>query len=350
MSRKLAVFRCDASPSIGSGHVVRCLVLANALAGRGWRVLFACRPPTLETVPALAAVDRLALPEEMPLSAEPGFLGSRIERAELLVVDHYGWQAALEEDSRSWAARILVLDDPGDREHDADLLLNPNLGWSEEAYRGRVPASCRLLLGPRYAPLHPAFRNARRDSRMRARVGRLLVAMGGTDPGDATGAAVSTIAASGFDGVTEIVLGPAAPHLERVRARVADRPRFRLHVGLAPDRMAQLLARCDVAVAAGGSSAWERCCVGLPSVVAVIAANQRVATRALADQGAALSIGNPAHREGRSELREALSRLLPDEDLRRRFRDRGRSLVDGLGTERVMHAVDRMEAARHATG
>ena len=350
MTPGLAVFRCDASPATGIGHAMRCLVLAEALVARGWRVLFACRPPTRDAVARLDAVEVFDLPPGISPTSEPDLLGERVGRARLLVVDHYGWDAGLEERCRDWAERILVVDDPADRTHDADWLVNPNLGCGAEAYRGRVPAPCRLLLGPAYAFLHPAFRAARQRSRLRPEVRRLLVAMGGTDPTDATGVALSTLAELGYDGTVDVVLGRSAPHLERIRAFVARQPNFRLRVGLEPAGMARLLAGCDLALAAGGSSSWERCCVGLPSIVSPIAANQDMAARGLAERGVALVIGNLAREQGRSELRAALRRLLADAKLRAQFRERGRRLVDGTGAERVSELIEGGEPASHAFG
>ncbi len=350
MSGKLAVFRCDASPAIGSGHVVRCLVLAEALAIRGWRTVFVCRSPSRGTVPRLAEVDVVEPPEAVSLEEEPEFLRDRLPPPHLLVVDHYGWSVREERRCRRWAGKVMVLDDLGDRFHDADLLLNQNAGWRPEDYRHRLPATCELLLGPRYAFVHPAFRSARARCRFRIRVRRILVAMGGTDPVDATGKVLAVLAESGYPGPVEIVLGRAAPALSRVRREVAARPGFRLHVDVPPAGMAALMQAADLAVAAAGSSSWERCCVGLPSIVSAIAGNQEVAARALAETGAALAIGDLAGACGRSELAAALRRLCTDPELRRQFRDRGRALVDGRGVERVARKIETGEGRKHAVG
>ncbi|MBY0431842.1 MAG: hypothetical protein K2Q10_11635, partial [Rhodospirillales bacterium] len=111
-----AVFRADAEPAIGGGHVMRCLTLADALAARGWRCHFACRPGTPEMVLALAASGHAVVPLADP---SPAALAARWPAGcGLLVVDNYGLDAAYERACRPWAGRILVFDDLADRPHD----------------------------------------------------------------------------------------------------------------------------------------------------------------------------------------------------------------------------------------
>jgi len=344
----LAILRCDASPDLGTGHVMRCLVFARALTAHGWKTLFVCRPPSRTTVPGLAAAALHELPSDLDLAEEATYLRHHLPAPALLVVDHYGWHASLEEGCRGWCRRILVVDDTAASRRDADFLVNPNPGWSEKAYHGLLPRRCRLLLGPRYAFLHPAFRSARAIARPRREVRRILVAMGGTDPVDATGEAVAVLAAADFPGTIEVVLGPAAPGLPSLRRRVAGDPRFHLRVGVTPPEMAELLRRCDLAVAAAGSSSWERCCVGLPSIVSPIVANQERAARALEAEGIALVVEGLGRGGGGPGLASALERLRSDPGLRAQFRERGRRLVDGRGAERVTEAVARTEAVSHA--
>lgn len=281
MSRR-AVFRADAGARIGTGHVVRCLTLADALAEHGWESLFACTEETVATVPALARyrIVPAGAPEDLP-------------PAELLVVDHYGLDSAYERRARARARRVLVLDDLADRPHDADLLLDQNLGRTAADYAGLLPHGCRLLLGPQWALLRPQFAAARPAALARRQQGgpvrRLLVAFGGTDPDNATGLALEAIARAGLEAAVDVVLGPRAPHLDSVRRQAAALPAARVLTGV--EDMAALMAAADLAIGAGGTSSWERCCLGLPTLLVVIAGNQEHIARALADAGAALAAG-----------------------------------------------------------
>src|SRR6185312_2645513 len=123
-----AIFRTDASVTIGGGHVRRCLVLADALAQAGWAIGFVCGAAARSIVPALGrrgfAVTEPAAFEKAPV------------RCDLLVVDDYRLDAAFERAARPWAKRILVIDDLANRPHDCDVLLDQSPGRAREVYDG----------------------------------------------------------------------------------------------------------------------------------------------------------------------------------------------------------------------
>ncbi len=327
-----AVFRADAGPRLGSGHAMRCLTLADALAGRGWRCIFVCTPETVATVPALRR-HRIMHP------ADPDAPGD-LPPGELLVVDHYGLGAAYEGGARRRAGRILVIDDLAEGRHDADLLLNQNLGREAGEYAGLVPPDCRLLLGPHWALLRPQFAAARPAALARRRkeptLRRVLVALGGTDPDNATGVALAALARLGMEETAiEVVLGPKAPHLEAVRAQAAAMPGARVHTGV--EDMAALTAVADLAIGAAGGSAWERCCLGLPSVMLVLADNQEPIARALAAAGAA-DVAGRAGAVDTAALADAVAALRPSRP-RREMAERAAAVCDGNGAGRVVEAV-----------
>jgi len=284
------VFRADAGPGIGGGHVVRSLALAGALAARGWRCAFAVRAPTPETVPALARSGHEVLALEGHPGAEPAAIaGAFPEGAAWLVVDHYRRSAAFERAMRPWARRVLAVDDVPDRPHACEVLLDQTLGREEGEYAGQVPSGCRLLLGPEYALLRPQFPAARPAAlarRGRDAVERVLVSFGMVDGRGLTEPALGGLRRAGFRGAADVVLGACAPRLHAVRAAAADLP-FPVSVHEQVDDMAALMTQVDVAIGAAGSTSWERCALGLPSLVAVAAENQARIARALAQAGAA---------------------------------------------------------------
>ena len=323
-------FRVDASPQGGGGHVMRCLALAEALRALGARCLFLSARGSAETVPALSASghDAIALdPDEDPLERLSGPL-------DWLVVDHYGLDARFERAARQVADRIMVIDDLADRPHDCDLLLDQTPGRTEESYRALATSGCKLLMGPGFALLRPGF-VAGREAALRRRslpapAKRLLIACGSSDPADLTGKALA--AADGLDLEVTAVLGAAAPHLEAVRARCG-----RLLVE--PDDMAGLMAEADLAIGAGGTSSLERCCLGLPSLIAVIADNQAGNAAALSARGAAVDLG-PAAALSTDAIAAALTALAGDGEARRTMARSAASLCDGLGARRTaMHLI-----------
>jgi UDP-2,4-diacetamido-2,4,6-trideoxy-beta-L-altropyranose hydrolase len=339
MTGLVAVFRADASPSVGGGHVMRCLALADVLARSGWRIGFAVGAETRQTLPVLdeaghqivelSTNDRLDEPAAM-VEHWPG-------GCDLLVVDHYGKDADFEHATRPWARRILAIDDLADRPHDCEILLDQTLGRVPEDYCSQVPAGCRLLLGSAYALLRPEFSELRRrtaSARASDSMSRIFVSLGATDPDGATATVLDGIAQSGLDVEVDVVLGASAPHLELVRHK-AEQLNTIIRVHTDTRDMARLMANADLAIGAAGTSSWERCCLGLPTVMVVLAANQRAIADALSVAGAVRIVG----REGAIRARDiatALTELGHDAAGRRAMAAEAAALCDGLGATRVM--------------
>ena len=330
------VFRADAGAAIGAGHAIRCLALAGGFVDAGWLIGFAATIETFGSIEPLEAMpnDRLVVsghPDD-----EPGELAGRWPDADVLVLDHYGRDVAFERRCRSWTRRILVMDDLGEREHDADILVDASAA-SASAYRGRVPRECRILWGPRHAVVHAKFRKARDRALARRQgqaVDRVLISFGQNDAANATTQALDALDDDGFKGGIDVVLGASAPHLAAVRGRTgAD---CRLHVNV--HDMPELMIAADLAIGAGGATAWERCNLGLPSLSVTLAYNQRGNIKITADAGAAIDAG-PVDRGLRARLAGHLRGLLCDGARLRRMSDAGAGLVDGGGVERIVGAV-----------
>ncbi|WP_308916537.1 UDP-2,4-diacetamido-2,4,6-trideoxy-beta-L-altropyranose hydrolase [Jannaschia sp. LMIT008] len=328
------LIRADAAIDIGAGHVARCLALAGALRDRGARVSFACadRPGHMMDAVRAGGFACNALPV-MPEDADAAATARLARDADRVIVDHYdlgaAWEAAM-------SVPVMTIDDVG-RDHRCDILLDQNLGAAAADYADRVPADALLLIGPDHALLRPDFERAR-DAALTARrdraARRLLVTMGGTDPGDTTGWALDALAghppAAALD--LTVVLGPAAPHLDAVRIRVEAWPGpARLLVGT--DRMAALMAEADLAVGAAGSTSWERCCLGLPAATLAWADNQRGIARALDRAGAARAVA-----QDDAALRGAVDTLL-DDDARAAMTAAAAALCDGQGAGRVADVI-----------
>lgn len=339
-----AVFRCDADPAIGAGHVVRCLAIATRLAALGWRCTFAVGPDTQATVPALgrAGFPVVALPPEQDgelraLSAIP---------ADLLVLDHYGRDARFESACRSAFGRILALDDAPGRPHDCDLLLDATPGRTPADYAGLVPARAGLLCGPAFAALRPDFVRHRPAAlaRRTGRVDRVLVAIGGSDAGGATARAATAVRRALPEVRIDVVTGGAAPALSEIRSAVAA-VGGTLHVDT--DAMADLIATADLAIGAPGGSSWERCALGLPALLFTVADNQRANAAALAAAGAADDLGPPdGWSVDRLAERVALAR---DPQRLRGMSAAAAALTDGNGALRTAMALAGTVSAGYET-
>ncbi len=359
-------FRVDASVQMGTGHLIRCLTLADALAQAGAHVTiisrtdpgllgrlvgertFAIELLASTTAGAPQAVDVTEpgapyahwLPVHWSVdAADTAAALERIGPTDCLVVDHYALDHRWERLQRRRAARIMVVDDLANRPHDCDLLLDQNLAEAYETrYDALVPAACHKLLGPRYALLRPEF--ARERARLRPRDGsirRVLVFLGGSDPDNVTGKVLSAIAALRRpDIAVDVVLGAASPHIEAVRAQTANLPNARLHVQV--DNMAELMAAADLAIGSGGSATWERCCLGLPTIAVCIAENQRAALSRLANDGVHAHLGQQAA-GGHRHIVDAILSLVEAPAHARGMSQRAAKLVDGNGDQRVGEAL-----------
>lgn len=345
MSR-LAIFRFDAGPSLGLGHAVRCGALAEALAASDWEIGLAVGPGTLAAMPRLSAAGYDV--ETLPVDDEPQALSTRWpDGCDLFVVDHYGRGVDFERATKPWARQVLALDDAPNRAHACDLLLDPAAHVETGTYEPWTIPGTVLLLGPQYALLRHAFRELREASLARRKVlrplRRVMVGLGATDPADLTSRVVETVAAALPDMTIDIVLGAAAPHIGRVRDRIAGHARMRLLID--PPDVAEVMAAADLAVGAAGSTTFERACLGLPGIAVVAAANQESIARLLRERDAAIVVdgrtGDPA-----PAVAMALERLVREGAAVRRMSEAIASIADGRGGERVRLAVEARLAGR----
>ena len=369
----IACFRADASLAIGSGHVMRCLALADELRERGHRCVFVGHELEGQRFDVVRARghEQVVLPalEGAPYGADEGApphaawlagpwrqdaaatrAAAEAAGADLLVLDHYGLDARWQAAARPAGVGLMVLDDLADRPHGADLLLDQNLGRAAADYDGLVPESCRLLVGPTYAMVAPRFGELRAASLERrsaqaeraAGIGSILISMGGVDAGDASGASLAALEAwappgtAGLPDATRvtIVMGAHAPHLARVRERAAA-SRLAAEVVVDVRDMAERMAAADLALGGAGGTAWERCALGLPTIVLVLAPNQAPGARALEQAGAAILADSPA------EVGACLATLSDPARLAQVGRAAA-AAVDGRGLARACDAMEQL--------
>jgi len=365
------LIRCDASWAIGSGHVMRCCNLARALQQRGVEVLFLCRERPGDLISLLAQEFEVlglpALPDPEPcLEGLKGrdlygaWLGCsqtqdvvdclnaiRLANTGLidwLVVDHYSldqrWErqiCASFSEMYSERPKLLVFDDLADRPHQADVLVDANRLESSacEAYRPHVPARCRLLLGPAYAPMDPLYGELQPLAPQRCSLRRVLVFFGGVDQDNRTAVALQALGHPDVaDLALDVVLSTAAPHYPNVVKLVQQRPQTQLHSGL--PSLAGLMLRADLAIGAAGTTSWERAALALPTLVTPVADNQRQGAQALADAGAAILIDLEQPADPRAMLLEAIRAMQKQPELLRQISAGARSLSDGRGLGRLL--------------
>ncbi|NTW68473.1 MAG: UDP-2,4-diacetamido-2,4,6-trideoxy-beta-L-altropyranose hydrolase [Chlorobiaceae bacterium] len=304
-------FRADASLQIGTGHVMRCLTLADMLKAAGAQCSFICRnhPGNLISqiqqrgfaVKALPAHAEVCLRGEVQSNYAP-WLGAGWDEdacqtkacigdmaVDWLIVDHYALDARWEKEVCSQCHKLMVIDDLADRPHHCDVLLDQNLGRDVRDYHQLVPEGCIILAGPNYALLRKEFAALRDESlhrRTTPQLKHLLITMGGVDQADATGKVLEVLHDCELpaDLHITVVMGIYALWLERVQSLARRMPRP-TEVKVNVNNMAQLMAESDLAIGAAGSTSWERCCLGLPTLIVVLAENQRKGAAALESSG-----------------------------------------------------------------
>jgi UDP-2,4-diacetamido-2,4,6-trideoxy-beta-L-altropyranose hydrolase len=353
------LFRVDASIAIGTGHVMRCRTLASTLKKHGADIQFIIRalPGHLEGMLTHDGFSVTLLPPPSPAGIEgndyAAWLGvSQQEDAEQtihllknqkfdwLIVDHYGLDRVWETHLRPYARKLMVIDDLANRPHECDVLLDQNYAVDgDDRYRTWVPERCELLQGPRYALLRPEYAQYRKT--MAPRTGdikRLFVFIGGADNANITGKVLAALSAAALIHLeADVVIGSSFIHKDEVTRQASARPNIHIH-GPRP-HLADLMAKADLAVGAGGGTTWERLCMGLPSLVMSIAENQVPACEALACSGLIRYLGD-AHKLDATAIESALLEALAVPDQLHALANGNQALlVDGRGADRVAEAL-----------
>ena len=338
--RRILVF-ADCGPSIGGGHVMRCLTLARALALRGAEVAFAANPFGRGVLEAFGAREMTVFPVSDDPAEAAGAAATWADGwgADWVLLDHYVLTAD-QEAALKGGRRLAVIADRADRPRLADLLLDSAHGRTAADYAALTPPGAAILAGPAFAPVRPEFA-AHRDAALKRRregghLGRLLVSLGLTDVDGITGRVVGVLRPLFPDLVFDVALGGSAPSLPALRDRAKADRGLRLHVD--SHAMAGQMAEADIAVGAGGSSTWERAVLGLPTVSVCLADNQRPMAQAMAADGLILT-ADAGDAGFEAALADAVRRLVGEPALRRAVSEATAAICDGRGAERFATAL-----------
>jgi UDP-2,4-diacetamido-2,4,6-trideoxy-beta-L-altropyranose hydrolase len=332
----VAAFRVDATQKLGGGHAMRCLTLANALSKLGLEARIFAAAGFSETVPA-SLREGIAVRTIAEGTAFRSVLAQELPGgADILIFDHYDISAAIEAETRRLARCTLVIDDLADRPHDCDILLDQTVGRASADYAGLVEPQCVLLVGGDYCLVRPEFPRLRRQA-MRRRVqaaerNRLLISMGLTDVGGITGRIVAALPDRGAFAAVDVLLDAGAESRPVVEALAEADPRIVLHLA-GTAGVAELMVEADVAIGAAGSMSWERCCLGLPTVMLKLADNQSLVAAQLVEHGAACLAASPA------EAAASAAELAADPQARTTMARRAAGLIDGNGVDRVVRSI-----------
>jgi UDP-2,4-diacetamido-2,4,6-trideoxy-beta-L-altropyranose hydrolase len=332
-------FRTDASVAAGTGHVMRCLALAQAWQDAGGRAVFAMAESTAAVRSRLAAESV----EVVPIGAEAGGRKdaqavtelARYYRADWVVIDGYPFDATYVLELKSAGLKVLLIDDGGfERPCGADLILNQNFDATRNMYPQREDRT-RLLLGMRYVLLRNEFlawHDFRREPS--PTTSRVLVTMGGSDPDNMTGLVIQALSMVTTEGLeATVVVGGSNPHFDSL-GREASRSRTAIQLRHSCSNMPELMARADLAIIAAGGTLWELMYMSCPVLSFGRTPVQRRILGALHERGIVQHLGDPRH-VGVSALALAIDELAASPARRAKMAELGRQQVDGEGARRV---------------
>lgn len=336
------IIRADASTQMGTGHVMRCLALADELKAAGCSVEFFGAILPGDLIDFTASKGYKVHPVDTSSDSEEQILKILSEKKEIIdwmIFDHYGYDAKKETWFRKFAKKIMVIDDLANTKHDCDLLLDQNYVKDKNRYDHLLPQGCTKLLGTQYALLRPEFSEKRKDIGIRnGNIRRLLVFLGGSDPDNVTGIVLDGVKLlSRADIFIDVVIGSSNPHRENIEKKVDALSNASLTVQAS--NMAEKMGAADLCIGAGGATSWERMCLGLPTMAIVIAENQRKITEELEADGLVINLG--WHKGITPErIKENLETWIGKPERIYEMSNKISAVVDGMGVRRV---VDKME-------
>lgn len=336
------LIRADASLALGTGHVMRCLALAQAWQDAGGYAIFAMAQST----PAIEERLRNEDAEAVRVDAVPGSDSdcqklvalSRSRGPSWAMVDGYEFTANYLQELKREGLRLLLVDDNGRLgTYAVDAVLNPNLHARESLYQNRE-AYTRLLLGPRYALLRREFAPAK-DRRETSPVARkLLVSLGGSDPENVTLRVLQAVEQVAIENLeVAVVVGGSNPRLATVTA-AASKSRHRCRVLNNVANMREIIFWADFAISAAGGACWEYCALGLPAILLAVAENQAPNASCLHAARAALLLPGGTEFD-LGQMAETITSLANSPAERQALSQTARALVDGKGARRTVSAL-----------
>lgn len=355
------IIRTDSSKEIGTGHVYRCLSLADLLRDRGADIEFVCRkhdgnlvhliesrgfivhklPKTLKKNIKKESIYKSWLGDKWSEDAKETkqIIIDRNLKVNWLIIDHYGIDSRYENILLPVVEKIFVIDDLANRKHSCNALLDQNLVFSHESrYFGLTPSSCELFLGPRYAILNSAYSKYHNNARIReGKIRRILVFFGALNDTHLLDVTIQTILFCNQNITIDVLLSNSSENNFKIINKYIGNNKINFHINL--PNLAQLMEMADFSIGAVGTTTWERLCLGLPTAAVAIAANQQDVAKNLHDKGLIHYLGNIDNIN--TELYTQTICNLISVPLERAWSERCLEQVDGKGAQRIADYIMR---------
>jgi len=353
----MIVFRSDSSNVIGSGHIMRCLRIAKNFKKLGKKCIFICsdyksslkkkieqygfevkviKKPKKKFIEvnksSLAHSDWLVSTQEYDAEKTINIISKY--KTELLIIDHYGIDCIWENKLRLHVKKIMVIDDLADRRHNCDLLLDQNLVYNfKKRYKNLIQKKCNLLLGPRYALLDARYSILREKKISRSgKIKRIIIFFGGADQNNYTQLAITTILKLKIKDIFfDIVMNKQSIFFQQIKRILKNKRNIRIHDSL--PNLANLIFKADLAIGAAGSNTWERCCLGLPTIIISSGINQIKIANSMQKNGAAIVIRSKANLQ--KEIKNSFLFLYQNKKAYLKMSKKALSICDGKGINRL---------------
>jgi len=337
------VFRVDAGTEMGYGHVMRCLTLAETIRQRGHFVYFICaeiKGHLAQRIKQKGLKYSLIEKSDWHSDAEQTNEIISLLHPDWLIVDHYALDYQWHEAVREIADKIMVIDDLANRRLDGDLLLDTGLGKHPEDYKGLLPANCHVLTGADYALIRGEFCEKIKAAKIKRsnlkKPEKLLINFGGMDSRNLIPDILDNLDSRFNELEFTVIVSSATQNLEKIRRSIKGCRSCRLLLDV--DNMAEEIFNADMALGAGGITAYERCVLGLPSIVIPVADNQLHFAAELKKQAVAVMI-MPAASLLKDIINE-IEKYMADGELLKKLTSRSFALVDGKGAVRVVKTLE----------
>lgn len=366
-AKKVIVIRADASTRMGTGHIMRCLTLAAKLKDDNCTVIFLSKqhPGHLndfieksgfEVIPLSKPVNR---PETE--NNEQLWLGCHyqddakeclqrindktLKHIDLLIVDHYSLDYQWQDLLKTVCDKVMVIDDLANRKHHCDILLDQTFGRTQQDYQALVPEQCSLLLGKEFMLLRDEFyqaialAKAKRLSVKDSEPNHVLISLGGTDPDNIASSILYWLISMRADySELKVCLVANGNSSFISELNTLTHKHSWIDIIIKPASMAKLMLNADIAIGSSGATAWERCCLGLPTLSIISAENQQLVSKNLMNAGANISLG--CFKELKVQtFKEAFTKLFNDKIHYQQMVQQSFACCDGLGTSRVAKRV-----------
>ena len=355
--------RVDASIIMGSGHVMRCLVLAEELHGRNATVEFVTRNHLGNLNKQIRGkgfkVHSLLTTSETKIKKSitgyKQWLGVEQEtdayetievlvnkKIDWLIIDHYALDHIWEENLRPYVKKIMVIDDMEKRQHNCDILFDQTFGRKKLDYKKLVPNDCKLLLGSENALLRPNFAKVRPLALHRrdryGSIGNILVSMGSMDEENITTRVLNALSLVKWKTLpnVSVVLTSNSPYLQEINNNLY---KYNVPIKVLIDvpNMEELMLKSDLAIGAGGSTSWERCCLALPTILIVLSENQQKIGENLSKAGAAITLQKNDRME--YNIRHSIATLMQNKSIYMKICNSASKICDGNGVKKTVNKI-----------